>query len=442
MLRSGRWWVAASLWLSATNVLAQTEEHNAAAGELDARLRREARLEWVVQAALHGSPVLAEAGSRARAATERASSSGRLPDPELKYEQWAVPLKRPYALDRADTLMFGLRQAFPAPGTRQARARMTAAESEISSAQRQVVERELVRRVRQAYFAYYAADRTLQLHQEHVELTEQMLAQLRSNYELGRGNQQDLLKGLVELSRLHSSVAEERQARDTNRYLLNTLMGRPTDAPLGPPVLAEGPFSTPPAARELDVQLADRRPELSAGRSAIRRSQAALEAAQYAARRPSLMVGADYWLMPTMDEAHAYGAMVSMSLPWLNPERRAEARAAQHNVRAERYAAEAVQRMASFELHQAAAGLDAAKTSFEVLERDLLPQAERSLDATRSSFAVGQTGLLAVLDALRSYYQVRLDHSRARARVMTQLAEVEFASGSKVFAAPSSEPLP
>ena len=154
------------------------------------------------------------------------------------------------------------------------------------------------------------------------------------------------------------------------------------------------------------------------------------------------MVGADYWLMPTMEEAHAYGAMVSMSLPWLNPERRAEARAAQHNVRADQYAAEAVQRLASFELHQALAGLEAAKASFEILERDLVPQAEKSLEATRSSFAVGQTGLLPLLDARRSYYQVRLDHSRAQARVMSQLAEVEFASGAHLFVSSPSESRP
>src|SRR5678816_3105779 len=60
---------------------------------------------------------------RARAAGARSEAASRLPDLEAKYEQWGVPLSRPFALDRADTLMFGLRQTFPAWGSLEARGR-------------------------------------------------------------------------------------------------------------------------------------------------------------------------------------------------------------------------------------------------------------------------------------------------------------------------------
>ncbi|MDB4973518.1 MAG: czcC 2 [Myxococcaceae bacterium] len=154
------------------------------------------------------------------------------------------------------------------------------------------------------------------------------------------------------------------------------------------------------------------------------------------------MVGLDYWLTPTLSQPNSYGAMVTMSLPWLNPEHRAQARAADQNVRADRFAAETVQKLASLELHQAVAGLDAAKASLEILERDLLPQAEQSLQATQSSFSIGQSDLLSLLDALRSFFQVRLEHSRAYARVMSQLADVEFASGASLFPTNHAEPQP
>ena len=154
------------------------------------------------------------------------------------------------------------------------------------------------------------------------------------------------------------------------------------------------------------------------------------------------MVGADYWLMPTLDTPHAYGAMVSMSLPWLNPEHRAQARAAEQSLRAERYAEQAVAELASLELHQALAGLDAARVSLAILERELLPQAERSLAATESAFSLGQSDMLSLLDAQRSFFQVRLEHDRAYARVLSQLAEVEFASGQELFQSAAAEPTP
>ena len=442
MLRSGTWIVAAALWLSAPGAHAQPSEGSAQETDLDERLRGEARLELITQYAIARSPMLAESSARSRAAVERASAAGRLPDLELKYEQWAVPLTRPYDLKQANPLMFGLRQAFPAAGTRQARAQMVAADAEIAGQQRRATERDLLRRLRKAYFEYYAADQALKLYEQHVGITEQMLAQLRASYEVGRGKQQDLLKALVELARLHNDIADGSEQRDSRRFLLNTLMGRATAAPLGPPVVGSSGSTPSIRAKELELQLAERRPEVSAARSVTRRSQAAAEGARHAARRPAFMVGADYWLTPALSQPSSYGAMVTMSLPWLNPEHRAQARAAEQDVRADRYAADTAQKLASLELHQAVAGLAAAKASLEILERELLPQAEQSLQATQSSFSVGQSDLLSLLDSMRSFFQVRLEHSRAYARVMSQLADVEFASGVDLFNTSPPEPQP
>src|SRR5437868_5153943 len=70
----------------------------------EAGLAKAARLEDIVRIVLARSPEIDEATGRVRAALERVPAAGRLPDPELEYEQWGVPLKRPYALDDAETL--------------------------------------------------------------------------------------------------------------------------------------------------------------------------------------------------------------------------------------------------------------------------------------------------------------------------------------------------
>ena len=408
--------------------------------EIDDKLAKEARLAWIERVALARHPALDEAKARSAAVVARADGATRFPDPEFKYEQWGVPLKRPYALDRADTLMFGLRQAFPAPGARAARGKVVEQEAKIATQQREVLARDLVRRVRRAYFDYYAADRVLRVHLEHVSVAEQIIEQVRADYGIGRGSQQDVLKVLVELSRLHNDLAEIRQQRESSRSMLNSLMARAPDAPLGPPVEVERPH-TLPATEQLNQARVQRRPELAAAERTIRRSQASLEAAQISARRPSFMVGADYWLMPTQDMPHAYGAMVAMSLPWLNPGRRADVREAEQLVAADRHAARAIEAVTAFELHDALTRLEAANASLDLIEGSVLPQAEKSLEATKAAFGVGQASLLALLDSLRSYFQIRLEHSRAASRVMGQLAEIEFASGASILTA-AAEPQP
>jgi cobalt-zinc-cadmium efflux system outer membrane protein len=426
-----------ALWLAALTCHAQPA-NPAAVNELDKRLAQEARLSWIERAALARHPAVWESNARVTAASERASGADRLPDLEFKYEQWGVPLSRPYALNRAGMVMFGLRQAFPAAGAREARGRAAAEQAHITSHQRDALERDLLLRVRRTYFEYYAADRVLRVHLEHVGVAEQIVNQVRSNYEVGRGDQQDVLRVLVELSRLHNDLAEIRQQRESSRLMLNSLMARAPDAPLGPPVDPERPSGKLDPA-ELERARTRGRPELAGAQRAIRRSEAALDAAKHAARRPSFMVGADYWLMPTQEMPHAYGAMVAMSLPWLNAGRRSDVREAEQLLSADRHAAEATDTLTAFELHDAVARLEAASSSLEIIEGSVLPQADKSLQATKASFALGQASLLDLLDSLRAYFQVRLEHSRALSRVMAQLASVEFASGARLLATPTTE---
>jgi outer membrane protein TolC len=202
-------------------------------------LAEEASLPEILRFALAQSPELAEARERDRAQRELAPAASRLPDPEFEYQLWAQPLARPYALDRAQMHMFGIRQSFPAPGTRSAEGDAAWARSAVASETRRAREQDLVARVRRVYAEYCRADRQYRIHLDHVRLAQQVLDAARAAYQGGRGTQQDVLRTAVELSRLHNDVAVIDRDRRTARGLLNTLMARPTDAPLGPPKAIE-----------------------------------------------------------------------------------------------------------------------------------------------------------------------------------------------------------
>src|SRR5262245_18258898 len=65
--------------------------------EVEAALAREASLPTILLIALARNPDTLELRARVHAAVDRVPTAGRLPDLQLKYEQWGVPLKRPYA---------------------------------------------------------------------------------------------------------------------------------------------------------------------------------------------------------------------------------------------------------------------------------------------------------------------------------------------------------
>ena len=398
----------------------------------EAALAREARLGPILRLARVHNPELLESRERILAARSRAGAAGRLPDPELKYEQWAVPLRTPLSLDRAGMLMLGLRQSFPALGTRAARGRMADEEAAALDEGQRARERDLTTQVRRAYGQYWRAEHEYRVHQEHVGLLARIVELSRGHYQAGHGSQQDLLRLTVELSQLHTDVANLEQERQSSRALLNVLMGRAPDASLGPPPEDAMGLAAAPSDRGSGGPAADldaRRPEVVSATRVVRRGEAALDLAQRAARWPSLMVGADYWYMPLESMPHAYGAMVSINLPWLSARHREEIAEAEHALAGDRRALEAQQNVARFELRDAAVRVAAALQGVRIIDDDLLPLARRSFESAEAAYEAGQGSALALLDALRSYLQVRLERSRALARLDASRADYDRAAG-------------
>lgn len=396
----------------------------------DAALAQSADLDRILAVALARNPDLDEARERVRAALARVPASARLPDLELKYEEWAVPLSRPYDLSQAQTIMLGLRQSFPAPGALPARARQSLEDARIAGDTQRGRQLDVAQQVRHAYYDYYRADREYKVHLEHVELAGHVVELAREHYQAGRGSQQDVLRAIVELSRLHEDIATIEQQVSSSRALLNALMARPLDAALGPPPELE-PAAITVRVAELD-QLLAQRPELASAERVVARSQAALDGARSSANWPAFMLGADYWYMPTAVapvSPHAYSAMVSLTLPWLNPAHREEVRAAEHALAADRRALESVRNTTAFQARDAAAKLEAARVSYRIIDRDLLPQAQASFEAARAAYVAGSGDALALIDALRSFLQVRLDRYGALARLQSSLADLERAVG-------------
>jgi outer membrane protein TolC len=401
----------------------------------DRELATEARLPTILRVIGERNQDLREGDERAGAAEAKVGSSARLPDPELKSELWGQPLAHPVSFDQAQTIMIGLRQSFPAWGSLDARERAAredaAAAGDAAEARRQ----DVAAQARRAFAAYARADREYRIHLEHVGLTSRVVEIARWLYATGHGSQQDLLHAQAELSRLHVDVAGIEQQRASAAALLNALMDRSPDAALGP--VAEGTAPNELVASDenlgdADGKLDQRRPELRAAARAVSRSEAAVDVAKREANRPSFMVGADYWYMPTFSTHHAYGLMASMSLPWLNPGRRDEVKAAERSGAADRSALRAQQAAARFQLRDAAAKLRAARETLRLIHDRVLADSRRSFESAQAAFQSGQGGVTPVLDAARNLLQVRVDEVHAIAELDSSRADYDRAAGLPV----------
>jgi outer membrane protein TolC len=423
-------------------VVATARAAPALAGEeatLDAATERELasepRLPTILRVIGERSPDLREATLRAGAADARVGAAARLPDAELKGELWGVPLAHPVSFDQAQTIMIGLRQSFPAWGSLDARERAAREEAAAASDGVEARRQDLAAQARRAFAVYARADREYRIHLEHVGLISRVVEIARSLYQVGHGSQQDLLRAQADLSRSHVDVAGIEQQRRSAQALLNALMNRAPDAPLGPAPEASSPAllaPRTPTASELDAGLDERRPELRAAARAVNRSDATLDATKREADLPMFMVGADYWYMPMFTTHHAYGAMVSMSLPWLNPRRRDEVKAAERTSAADRSALRAEQAAARYQLRDAEAKRGAARETLALIHERVLPDARRSFESAQAAFQSGHGDITSVLEAHRNYLQTRIDEVRAIADVETSEADYARAAGLPV----------
>lgn len=395
----------------------------------EATLASAVRLDVVMRVVLARNADVVEQEARVRERLARIPPSGRLPDLELKYEQWGVPLARPYALHDADTLMLGVRQTFPAYGARDARARVAEAEAEVAVYALRARQLDVVRQVVRTYAAYFLADREREIHLEHVRLTEQLLELTRGNFRTGSATEQDVLRLAVEVQALHRDLARIGRRKESAAALLNALMARDVSAPLGPAADIV-PTEIKLSLAELEAIVQKQRAEVLAATKTVDRARADVDFASSNARWPTVMAGLDYWFMPTFEERHAYAGMVSINLPWFNPKRREDVTVAQRGLEVEQRALDAVRVVVRFEVDDAFARFTSARAAFLLTRDQLVPGALQSFRAAQAGFAAGRGNALALIDALRSLLQLRLEEIRDLVELQVAIADLERAVGT------------
>jgi outer membrane protein TolC len=289
-------------------------------------------------------------------------------------------------------------------------------------------ERELVARLKQAYYDLFLAHKAIQIHHEQVELLGQFVEITTAKFRTGKGSQADVLKAQVELSMLFQQLPVLEQRRETAEALLNTLLDRDSASPLGIP---EEP-SQIPLDKTLDdlhrLALNDR-PELKAAELAVQRNEqsSALAQRQY---YPDFNVA--FQRFQNFQANDGFGAYVAMSIPfafWTKPKYDAgvqEAAAAVLSARAQQHTLE---NMTRFQIKDLLARLRATDQVTTLYRTTILPQAVQSLETARVGYRAGKAGFLDLIETQRAWRGFQLEYFKALVDRQHRLAELEQVVG-------------
>ena len=387
-------------------------------------------LKAALNEALEKNPELVALRAQLGVTRERPAQERALAPPMLETTIWQWPIN---TLNPANTnmYMFMATQELPGRGKRDLRAAV--AEKDVAIAQNDIAARarHVFDEIKQAYAQLFVSREAIEIHLANVDLLRQFADISQAKYATGRISQQDVLKAVLELSRLHDDIIMLDLDAKIATAKLNTSLDRPTDAPIG---LLEAPHEQTllPSLADLQGEALARQPEIQGARLAVERAEAAVAMAQRD-RKPDYTVQAGYMVVPHQtDGVLAQVGITWPNAPWSRGRIDARVREASADIEAAKARQRSMENALRFAVQDAYVRVKAAEQRAALLRTTIVPQSEQTMDVSRIAYQTDRVDFLALLDNQRVLLNTRLDYYRALSDFEQAMADLERAVGTEI----------
>jgi outer membrane protein TolC len=410
------------LFLMSTGAVAQEHAGHAVAEGPPLTLRA------AIDEALGNNLDLAALAAHVQVTRERPAQERALMPPMLEGTIWQWPLN---SINPANTnmYMFMLGQDLPGRGKRDLR--VAIAEKDVALARNDVAirTRQIVNDVKQAYALLFIARKATEVHLASVDLLRQIADVSQAKYATGRISQQDVLKPVVELSKLHGDLLMFQEQAGLAAARLNVLMARPPEAPIG--ALTEPTEQTLlPASTELQRLALDRQPELQRMRVEVGRAEAEVASAKQE-YKPDFTVQGGYLLMPGQTDAWLGRVGITWPrAPWSRDKISAHIKEQIASSETAKARERAMQNMVRLAVQEAYVRAKSAQDRAALLRTTILPQAQQTLDVSRIAYQSDRLDFQAVIDNQRMLLDAQLGYVRALSEFEQATADLERAIGA------------
>ena len=393
-------------------------------------------LQAALDEALQHNPTLASLRAQLAVVQQRRAGEGFLAPPTLEAQIWQWPVTTINPLD-TNMYMLTLRQEIPGRGKRALRTAAAERDVDVAANDIAIRAREVIAEVRRAYAELAISRQAIVIHQRHVDLLRQTAELTTARYGAGQGTQQDSMKAIAEISRLHGDIITLEERSDVAAANLNALLNRDPATPVG--IVSMAPASTPlPPLEQLQQLALAQHPELKGAALNVERAQADVDIA-ISDYKPDFMVMGGYQLMPRAAGAWTAGVDVTWpGAPWSRgalDAKRAQAEAAVDEARAKE--AEAVN-MIRLAVQQAYTHASAAAERARLMESTVIPQLQQVLESSRVAYAAERGDAASVIENQRMVLDAQLSYSEALSEADSARADLERAVGVDLPAASSS----
>jgi outer membrane protein TolC len=388
------------------------------------------QLSELIKEAMERNPEIIAARNKWQSAREIIEARRALPDPQISYTYFVENVETRVGPQRN---ILGAKQKFPFYGKRDLRAEVAAKESDALEASYEAVKQEVIRQVKRIFYELFYITKIIDITNEEKEVLKGFERIASTKYETGMGSQQNILKVQVEISRIEDRLLALANQKQTAEAMLNTLLDRPADHPLGKP--AQPKFREFFFIKQELFRIArENRPELRAGIALIQKSERSYSLAKKD-YFPDLTVGANYIevdegpLMFDDNGQDAFNLLFSINVPIWRNKLSSQVRSASKMIDAQKSRYENILNRTLFEVKDYDFKIQTARETFYLYKNVLVPQADQSLSSAEAGYVTGIVDFLDLLDAERVLLKVQFGYWKAYTDYLKRIADMERAVG-------------
>jgi outer membrane protein, heavy metal efflux system len=387
-------------------------------------------LQAFITEAIQNNPQLRAARNRTEAAKTKIDQLTSWEPPQLGVEFYQIPIQSfPNPVKNNLEMDYSLQQMIPFPGKLSTMGSAAENNAEMIDQNYKALERKFIRDLKSAYYDLYLVQHKIQINTENQDLMRSFVDIARKQYEVGMGKQVDILRAQTELSTLANDGINLRKEKQVVEAMVNTILNRPVNSPLGPVPEIEKDFPEW-TFEQLQPLSLEARPELKAMNYSIdmNKAELSLSKREYL---PDVMARVMYKDM-AMTPNDYWSVMVGISIPlspWSSGKYTSKVEENEINVRRAEDDVAAMKNMTSFEVQDALVKMQTNKNLVDLYRNTVIPQSEQTLQSTLSAYQTGKTEFLMMIDAYRMVLMSKLNYYMSVVNYMSSQAALEQAVG-------------
>lgn len=394
------------------------------------------KLDQLIDEAVQNNPEILASKKRWEVFKEKVPQARALPDPMLGFGIISLPTNFSFRDEDMTMKELSISQMFPFPGKRRLMGEM--AEKEAEAVFKEIQERtnRIIKEVKSTYFELSYNYRSMEITQRNKEILENFSKIAETQYSVGMGIQQDVLKAHVEVSKMVDELIMLGQKKRALEAKLNALLNRSPEAPVGEP--AEVIFKKLPyAIDELQKMAVEINPTLQGMKKMIEAKEKAYELAKR-----------EYY--PDLTFKFAYGqrdnspgpevmkrrdmltGMVEINIPIFYKSKQ-DRKVAETKADIQTFEAQyrAMKNEIQFMVTDMTSMLQRVERQLDLYKTGIIPQASLQVNSAMSAYRVNKADFMTLLDSQMTLYKYELEYRQALTEYEKNVASLEATIGKR-----------